>query len=183
VAAHPSRDAVIGQCNRAFDMMCERAVSRYTHGSLLSDKQSIQNYVADSYAELQQLRLFTLYTAWLVDSQGTSGARTEIGALKYAGAKVLHDVIDRAVQVHGALGVSTDLPLGACTRRPGSRVSTTAPTRCTAVTVRQARAARLHRPTRVTGPASTSRRGAPRPNSASPHCFAEAQDAGIEVPV
>lgn len=102
----------LGQCQRAFDMMCERAVSRFTAGSLLADKQSVQNYIADSWAEMAQLRLFTLHTAWLVDRHGTSGARTEIAALKFAGAKVLHDVVDRAVQVHGALGVSTELPLG-----------------------------------------------------------------------
>jgi len=101
----------IGQANRAFDMLCERAVSRVAHGSVLAEKQSVQNWVADSYAELTQVRLLTLYAAWKMDQVGAAGARTEIAMVKYAGAKVLHDIIDRAIQVHGALGFSTDMPL------------------------------------------------------------------------
>jgi acyl-CoA dehydrogenase len=101
----------LGQGRRAFDMMCERAVSRETKGSLLADKQTIQNWIADSWAEMQAARLMTLHAAWVMDHKGSSGARKEIAAIKFFGAKVLHDVIDRAVQIHGALGVSTDLPL------------------------------------------------------------------------
>src|SRR5207248_2344196 len=101
----------IGQCHRAMDMLCERALSRYTSGSLLADKQTVQNWIADSWAEIQAFRLMTLHAAWVIDDQGSSAARTEIAAIKFFGAKVLHDVIDRAVQVHGSLGYSTDMPL------------------------------------------------------------------------
>jgi acyl-CoA dehydrogenase len=101
----------LGQCRRAFDMLCERAVSREVQGGRLADKQTVQNWIADSYAEMQGLRLMTLHAAWVIDTRGVPEARTEIAAIKYHGAKVLHNVIDRAVQVHGALGVSSDLPL------------------------------------------------------------------------
>jgi acyl-CoA dehydrogenase len=101
----------IGMMQRAFDMMCERSLSRYTHGSLLSDKQSIQNYIADSAAQMQAARLMTLHAAWKIDQAGASAARTEIAMIKYFGSRALFDVVDRAIQVHGALGYSTDLPL------------------------------------------------------------------------
>lgn len=101
----------LGQCRRAFDMLCERAVSREVQGGRLADKQTVQNWIADSYAEMQGLRLMTLHAAWVIDTRGVPEARTDIAAIKYHGAKILHDVIDRAVQVHGALGVSSDLPL------------------------------------------------------------------------
>jgi acyl-CoA dehydrogenase len=101
----------LGQSRRAFDMMCERAVSRYTHGSHLSDKQTIQNWVADSLAEMTAARLMTLHAAWKMDQSGPSAARVEIAMIKYYGAQVLYNVIDRAIQVHGSLGFSTDLPL------------------------------------------------------------------------
>jgi acyl-CoA dehydrogenase len=91
--------------------MCERATYRYAHGSLLADKQTVQNWIADSAAEMQAARLMTLHAAWVMDSQGASAARVDISLIKFYGAKVLHDVIDRALQVHGALGYSTDLPL------------------------------------------------------------------------
>jgi acyl-CoA dehydrogenase len=101
----------LGQSRRAFDMMCERSVSRYLHGSVLADKQTIQNWVADSMAEMTSARLLTLYAAWKMDQVGASAARVEIAMIKYFGAQVLYNVIDRAVQVHGSLGFSTDLPL------------------------------------------------------------------------
>jgi acyl-CoA dehydrogenase len=101
----------LGQARRAFDMLCERAVSRYTHGSHLSEKQTIQNWVADSAAEMQAARLMTLHAAWKIDREGSSAARAEIAMIKYFGAQVLYNVIDRAIQVHGSLGFSTDLPL------------------------------------------------------------------------
>jgi acyl-CoA dehydrogenase len=101
----------LGQSRRAFDMMCERAVSRYTHGSHLSDKQTIQNWVADSLAEMTAARLMTLHAAWKMDQSGPSAARVEIAMIKYYGAQVLYNVIDRAIQAHGSLGFSTDLPL------------------------------------------------------------------------
>ena len=101
----------LGQSQRAFDMLCERAVSRTTHGSLLAEKQTIQNWVADSLAEMTAARLMTLYAAWKMDREGASAARVEIAMIKYYGASVLYNVIDRAIQVHGSLGFSTDLPL------------------------------------------------------------------------
>ena len=101
----------LGQSQRAFDMMCERAVSRFTHGSLLSEKQPVQNWIADSRAEMHAARLMTLHAAWKMDQGGASASRDEIAMIKYYGAAVLHNVIDRAIQTHGALGYSTDLPL------------------------------------------------------------------------
>ncbi len=101
----------LGQSRRAFDMLCERAVSRYTHGSYLAEKQTIQNWVADSMAEMTAARLMTLYAAWKMDQVGASNSRTEIAMIKYYGASVLYNVIDRAIQIHGSLGFSTDLPL------------------------------------------------------------------------
>jgi acyl-CoA dehydrogenase len=101
----------LGQSQRAFDMMCERAVSRFTHGSLLSEKQTVQNWIADSAAEMQAARLLTLRAAWVMDTQGASAARGDVALIKFFGANVLHDVVDRALQAHGSLGYSTDLPL------------------------------------------------------------------------
>jgi acyl-CoA dehydrogenase len=101
----------LGQSSRAFDMLCERALSRYTHGSILADKQMIQDWIAESYAEMQAARLMTLQAAWKMDQVGAARARVEIAAIKFWGAKVLYNVIDRAIQVHGSLGYTTDLPL------------------------------------------------------------------------
>ena len=101
----------LGQSQRAFDMMCERAISRFTHGSLLSEKQTVQNWIADSRAEMHAARLMTLHAAWKMDQVGASASRDEIAMIKYYGAAVLHNVIDRSIQTHGALGYSTDLPL------------------------------------------------------------------------
>ena len=101
----------LGQSRRAFDMLCERAVSRTTHNSLLAEKQTIQNWVADSRAEMTAARLMTLQAAWKMDNEGAQAARVEIAMIKYYGAGVLYNVIDRAIQIHGALGFSTDLPL------------------------------------------------------------------------
>ena len=106
----------LGQSRRAFDMLCERSLSRYTHGSILADKQMIQEFVAESYAERKAARLLTLQAAWTMDELHAAGkhysdARLEIGVIKFWGAKVLYNVIDRAIQVHGSLGYTTDLPL------------------------------------------------------------------------
>ncbi len=101
----------LGQSKRALDMLCERAVSRTTHKSTLAEKQTVQNWVAESMAEMTAARLMTLYAAWKMDQEGASAARVEIAMIKYYGATVLYNVIDRAIQVHGALGFSTDLPL------------------------------------------------------------------------
>jgi acyl-CoA dehydrogenase len=71
----------------------------------------VQNWIADSAAQMQAARLMTLHAAWVMDTQGVAAARTPISMIKFAGAEVLHDVVDRALQAHGSLGYSTDLPL------------------------------------------------------------------------
>ncbi len=101
----------LGQSRRAFDMLCERAVSRQAFGSSLAEKQTVQNWVADSLAEMSAARLMTLQAAWKMDRDGAAAARDEIAMIKYYGAAVLYNVIDRAIQVHGSLGCSCDLPL------------------------------------------------------------------------
>ncbi len=99
----------LGQAQRAFELMCERANARYAHGSLLSEKGEIQRYVAESAAQIQAARLMTLDAARAMDEGGE--ARVEISLIKFWGARMLHNVIDRAIQVHGALGVTSDTPL------------------------------------------------------------------------
>jgi acyl-CoA dehydrogenase len=106
----------LGVARRAFDMLCERSLYRYAHGSTLSKHETVQNWIADSEAELLAARLMTLHAAWLMDTQGVMAARKEIALIKFYGAKVLHDVVDRALQAHGGLGYSTDLPLEAMYR-------------------------------------------------------------------
>jgi alkylation response protein AidB-like acyl-CoA dehydrogenase len=99
----------LGQMQRAFELMCNYSLKREAFGSTLADKQTIQNWIADSAAEIQAARLLTLAAAQKID-QGDE-ARVEISIIKFFGAKVLHDVIDRAIQTHGARGVSGDTPL------------------------------------------------------------------------
>jgi acyl-CoA dehydrogenase len=106
----------LGVSQRAFDMLCERALSREAHGSLLSEKQTVQNWIADSAAQMHAARLMTLHAAWKMDTEGAAAARREISLIKFYGAEALHDVIDRALQIHGSLGYSTDLPLEAMYR-------------------------------------------------------------------
>ncbi len=101
----------LGAARRAFDMLCERSVSRYAHGSTLGEKQTVQNWIADSAAELTAARLMTMQAAWKMDALGAKAARQEIALIKFHGASILHNVIDRALQAHGSLGFSTDLPL------------------------------------------------------------------------
>jgi acyl-CoA dehydrogenase len=99
----------LGQAQRAFELMVQRANTRYAHGSLLREKGEIQRYVAESAAEIQAARLMTLDAAQAMD-RGDE-ARVEISLIKFWGATMLHNVIDRAIQVHGALGVTADTPL------------------------------------------------------------------------
>jgi acyl-CoA dehydrogenase len=101
----------IGQSNRAFRMLCERAVSRSVSAGPLSQQQMVQDWVATSAAEMAAARLLTLHAAWKIDNFGVRASVQEIAMIKYHGAKVLFDVIDRAIQVHGSMGFSTDLPL------------------------------------------------------------------------
>lgn len=101
----------LGVARRAFDDMCERAVSMSVHGGRLAEKQFIQDFIALSAAEMEASRLLTLHAAWKMDLVGASNCRVEIAMIKYHGAKVMHDVLDRAIQVYGSLGLSTDMPL------------------------------------------------------------------------
>ncbi|MHB8507542.1 MAG: acyl-CoA dehydrogenase family protein [Candidatus Dormibacteria bacterium] len=106
----------LGVSRRAFDIMCERALQREGFGGPLARKQSVQNWIADSAAEMHAARLMTLQAAWMIDRHGSAAARKEISMIKFYGARVLHDVIDRAIQVCGSLGFSSDLPLEAMYR-------------------------------------------------------------------
>ncbi len=99
----------LGQMQRAFDLMCTYSLEREAFGGPLADKQTVQNWIADSATEIAAVRLMTLDAARRIDAG--EEARVEISALKVFAARVLHDVIDRAVQTHGALGISGDSPL------------------------------------------------------------------------
>lgn len=101
----------IGQARRAFDMMCERSLSRYSHGSLLSDKQMIQDFIATTKMEIEATKMLCMYAAWHMDAYGASASRVEIAMIKVYGTQMLFNAIDRSIQVHGALGYTADLPL------------------------------------------------------------------------
>jgi len=101
----------IGMAQKALDMMCERARSRQVSGSLLAEKQFVQGYIADSYAQLKQFRLFVLYTAWEIDKYNDyKRVRKDIAVAKVVMPTVLHDIAWRAMQVHGALGTTNEMP-------------------------------------------------------------------------
>ncbi len=101
----------MGQIRMAFDMMCERVLSRETQGERLADKQMVQEKIADSWVEMEQFRLLLLRTAWLIDKHNDyQKVRKDIAAIKIVMPKVLHDVASRALLLHGALGVSTEMP-------------------------------------------------------------------------
>jgi acyl-CoA dehydrogenase len=101
----------IGAAERALEMMCRRVRERTAFGKPLAEQGVIQQWIADSRIELEQVRLLVLKTAWLMDTVGNKGARTEISAIKVAAPDVALRVVDRAIQAHGALGVSDDVPL------------------------------------------------------------------------
>jgi acyl-CoA dehydrogenase len=103
----------VGLARKTFDSMCERALSRETQGSLLADKQFVQGYIADSYAQLEQFRLFVIHTAWKIDRYDDyKRVRKDIAVAKVVMPTLLHDIAWRAMQVHGALGVSNEMPFG-----------------------------------------------------------------------
>jgi alkylation response protein AidB-like acyl-CoA dehydrogenase len=104
----------LGQAQRAFEIMCRYVLKREAFGGPLAEKQTIQNWIADSVAEIQACRLLTQHAAAKID--GGADARVEISLIKFYGATMLHNVIDRAIQSHGALGVSDDTPLAAMYR-------------------------------------------------------------------
>jgi acyl-CoA dehydrogenase len=101
----------IGGAERALEMMCRRANSRVAFGSPLGEKQFVQDMIATSRMEIDQARLLTLHAAWKMDTVGKKEARQEISMIKVVAANVFMRVLDRAIQVHGALGVSDDTPL------------------------------------------------------------------------
>ncbi|MGY1739440.1 MULTISPECIES: acyl-CoA dehydrogenase family protein [unclassified Blastococcus] len=103
----------VGLVSHAFDLMCRRAVSRSTKGTTLSRLQLVQEMVADSWLQIEQFRLLVLRTAWKIDKYNDyRRVRADIAAVKAAMPKVLMDVSSRAIQVHGSLGISTELPFG-----------------------------------------------------------------------
>ncbi len=102
----------IGICERAFEMMCRHAASReLSPGKPLATRQTIQNWIAESRASIDAARLMVMHAAWKMQRVGQRDARVEISTIKYFVAGVLQEVVDRAVQVHGALGVTDDTPL------------------------------------------------------------------------
>jgi acyl-CoA dehydrogenase len=101
----------IGVAERALELMCRRVRARTAFGKALAEQGVIQEWIADSRIEIEQVRLLVLKTAWLMDTAGNKGARIEISAIKVAAPDVALRVIDRAIQAHGALGVSDDAPL------------------------------------------------------------------------
>ncbi|MEU3688843.1 acyl-CoA dehydrogenase family protein [Streptomyces narbonensis] len=102
---------LIGMAERAVELMCRRAVSRTAFGKPLAQQGVVQNWIADARVTIEQLRLLVLKTAWLMDTVGNRGAHTEIQAIKIATPRAVVDIIDKAVQAHGAGGVSQDFPL------------------------------------------------------------------------
>ena len=100
-----------GRVQRIFDMMCERAISRTTQGELLSKKQMVQEMIADSWLEMEMFRLFVLRTAWRIDKyQDYKKVRKDISGVKAAMPGVYRNIATRALQIHGSLGVSWEMP-------------------------------------------------------------------------
>jgi acyl-CoA dehydrogenase len=101
----------LGMAERALELMCARAVSRSTFGSPIARHGVVQEWIAESRLAIEQARLLVLKAAWLIDNVGAKGARTEIAAIKVAAPRAASYVLDKAIQVHGAAGVSGDTPL------------------------------------------------------------------------
>jgi alkylation response protein AidB-like acyl-CoA dehydrogenase len=101
----------IAQCTMAFDMMCERALSRQSHGAVISEHQMVQEKIAESYAKLKMLRLYVLETAWKMDQTSALECRTDIAAVKFTISRVLREISFDALQIHGALGTTDLTPL------------------------------------------------------------------------
>jgi acyl-CoA dehydrogenase len=102
----------LGICERAFDLMCERAASRQlSPGKPLGTRQMVQEWIADSRAEINAARLMVLHAAWKMEKEGAANARDEISTIKFFAANVLQRVLDRAIQTHGAMGLTDATPL------------------------------------------------------------------------
>jgi acyl-CoA dehydrogenase len=102
----------VARCQRLFDMLCERALSRFSKGSLLAEKQMVQEMISDSWMELTQFRLLVLNTAWVIDTSGHRAARQHIAACKVAAAELQQKMSFRAIHIHGALGTTNAMPFG-----------------------------------------------------------------------
>lgn len=101
----------LAQATKAFEMMCERAVSRFTKGEQLAKKQMVQEKISDSWTELRQFRLLVLETAWLADqTHDWKAVRKNVAAVKATMPKLLHDIATRALQIHGSLGITHEMP-------------------------------------------------------------------------
>src|SRR5260370_35173239 len=94
----------LAQCTLAFDMMCERALSRESHGRIIAEHQMVQEKIAESYAAIKMLRLFVLETAWKIDQTSTLEARTDIAAVEFTMAKVPRGASYNALPILGSLG-------------------------------------------------------------------------------
>jgi alkylation response protein AidB-like acyl-CoA dehydrogenase len=101
----------VAACKKAIDMMCERALSRESHGKVIAEHQMVQEAIADSWAQYHQLRLLVLWTAWTIDNSSTREARTQIAMCKTVCAEVQKDVVFRAMHMMGSLGVTNLTPL------------------------------------------------------------------------
>jgi acyl-CoA dehydrogenase len=101
----------IGAAERALELMCRRAQSRVTFGSPVAERSNIQDWIAEARIDIEMIRLLTLKAAYLMDTVGNKEARTEIAAIKVAAPNIALKIIDRAIQVHGAAGVTEDFPL------------------------------------------------------------------------
>jgi acyl-CoA dehydrogenase len=103
----------IGQCELALELMCERALERMAFGRHLSDFANVQDWIGHSRVEIDQARLLVLRAAWLVDQQGNAAARVDVSAIKLVAAQLQTRVLDRAMQIFGAIGLTPDTPLAA----------------------------------------------------------------------
>ncbi|HRA35829.1 MAG TPA: acyl-CoA dehydrogenase family protein, partial [Acidimicrobiales bacterium] len=103
----------IGAAERALELMCQRVTNRVAFGRPLADQGVIREWIADSRMEIEQSRLLTMKAAWLMDTVGNKGAAVEISSIKVVVPNMALRVIDRAIQAHGGMGVSDDVPLAA----------------------------------------------------------------------
>jgi acyl-CoA dehydrogenase len=101
----------LGMAERALKLLCERATTRVAFGKPLAGQGVVAQQIAESRMEIEQARLLTLKTAWLIDQLGVAGARSEVAAIKVVAPRVACNVVDRAIQVHGGAGISDDFPL------------------------------------------------------------------------
>jgi acyl-CoA dehydrogenase len=101
----------IAQCKLALDMMCERALSRESHGKIIAEHQMVAEKIAESYVKLKMLRLYVLETAWKIDNTSTQEARTDIAGVKFTMARVLREISFDALHIHGSLGTTNLTPL------------------------------------------------------------------------